>query len=381
MASPSPSSPFRLSPPSSCSSTLIMTPAPLPPLRRGPVPKGHLQPHISNLPRRRRAPVGTTLRISAPPVPSRSPSTSRSRSSPAGVDADSNSTSYAPSPIQLPSLPALPFPISTGGVPKQRPNGEYTDIEPWGPNGNSLNVGSGPAHGNVPRRAAKPKPLTVAQLRASRRRERCMQELGRASGVFVAFESENASAEEEDMAEFGAVVQIQSNRDEDEACSEDKGLEGGGTPVLRLVSPGTRDDGVPCLQPAQLREACAFVCGHRKEGRRVLITAPRDHATDAFGVGVCCCAESCSSSTALDQEDEVEDVDSERVHRLSVLLHDGHDEEDDGIQGGGLRDEWRGLLSREGIQFLATTLRVASAPPSPSLSPSPLPSAIDTTES
>ncbi|KAJ7913006.1 hypothetical protein B0H13DRAFT_2326769 [Mycena leptocephala] len=249
----------------------------------------------------------TTLRISAPP-------------STTSIAADS--TSCVPSPIQLPSLPPLPFPISTGGIPQKREKIVYP--EPRGP--------VQPAHGNVPRRA---RPLTPAQLRARRRCERCIQELGRASGIFVAFGCDSA----EEDAEFGAVVRISANRDPDENGSEpgesvdDKG---GGLPVLRFVAPGIRDDGVPCLRPAQLLAACAFVCGHRAEGHQVLITAPREHAVDALSVGVCCATRSALATRMSDQEDQdgcAEDADSEHVHRLLMQWHDLPLDDDD--RGGG----------------------------------------------
>ncbi|KAJ6509760.1 hypothetical protein DFH09DRAFT_1334082 [Mycena vulgaris] len=342
-----PSSPFQLSPGSSCSSTLIMTPVPLPPLRR-PAPKGPLQPHITNLPRRRRAPMAN-LCMSAPP-----------RSA-------SGDSTYAPSPIQIPSLPVLPFPISGGGVPMQRETLSVPSSAPRGP--------VQPAHGNVPRRT---KPLSAAQLRARRRRERCIQELGRSSGVFLAFECESAEEEAEDR--FDAVVRISAAREGDAEEGKDLGVDDkGGGAVLRFTAPGTRDDGVPCLQPAQLRAACAFVSGHRAEGRRVLITAPRAHAVDALSVGVCCIRSDAEVTRFMDEDadDDVDgDADAERVHRLVMRWHDlpAEDaEDDDGYDGGGLKEEWRGLLSRDGMDYLAAVVGCPTqdSPPPPSRSPSP----------
>jgi hypothetical protein len=98
---------------------------------------------------------------------------------------NSTSTSYAPSPIQLPSLPFL---ISAPGGPQLREyEHEYLQQAQHG--------GTRPAHANMPRRA---KVLTAAQVRVKRRRERGMQELGRALGVFVAFESASAEDINED---------------------------------------------------------------------------------------------------------------------------------------------------------------------------------------
>ncbi|KAJ7815645.1 hypothetical protein B0H14DRAFT_2846891 [Mycena olivaceomarginata] len=368
MASPPPSSPlFRLSGSSSCSSTLIMTPAPgpLPMLvHRGPAPKGHLQPHVSNLPRRRRAPpvpVSTTLRISAPPAPS----TSRSRSSPSPAAGNSTSTSYAPSPIQLPSLP---FPISASGGPQLR---EYDSYEreyehEYLMMKQAQHQGTGPAHANVPRRA---KVLTAAQVRARRRRERGMQELGRASGVFVAFESASAEDINEDREEFGAVVRIQtSSAGGETSCEEETGK------VLRLVvARDARDDG------DTLCAACAFVGKHREGGSRVLVTTPRERAVDALSVGVCC-ATTISPDPEQVNSNRDTDMDAEEdVHQLLVRWHDlpadDRDEDDeDGDHGGGLRDEWRGLLSRDGIEYLAAALFPAPPSPSPSNSTPPSPS-------
>ncbi|KAJ7776635.1 hypothetical protein DFH07DRAFT_798780 [Mycena maculata] len=331
------SSLFRLSPGSSCSSTLIMTPAPLPSLR-GPAPKGALQPHITNLPRRRRAPIATSLRISAPPTPS------RSTASPAPGSAQPTT------PIHLPALPPLPFPISAGGVP-DRPSAPAPTAR-----GNVQ-----PAHGNVPRRA---KPMTEAQMRARRRRERCVQELGRASGIFVAFPCDSA----EDENEFGAEVRIAPGPDEG-ATDVDVDDKGGGAAILRVVAPGTRDDGVPCLEPAQLRAAGAFVSKQRTAGRRVVITAPRAHAVDALSVGVCCVAASeLPSHEPPGQDPKVLDDADPELHRLVMRWHDLPADDDDDDYGGGLKGEWRGLLSRDGMDYLATAVGVpipASTPPWP----------------
>ncbi|KAJ7235627.1 hypothetical protein B0H12DRAFT_136625 [Mycena haematopus] len=350
----SPSSPFRPSPSSSCSSTLIMTPAPgpVPLLHRGPKAKGPLQPHISNLPRRRRGPTGAIpmLRISMPPCAS--PSTSRNSSSP-----DSTATSYAASPIQLPTLPLLPFPISAPQtrIPQRQTHIAYgmmldnnTDTEPVGP-----------PHGNLPRRR------TAKVVAAGRRRRQNLQELGRDSGVFVAFDGEDS------QKQFGAVVRI-NMKAAALGADGDGELEEDLTPLLRLFVPGARDDGVPCLEPVQLRAACAFVCGHREGGRRVLITAPRELAVNAFSValGVSCArSDSTVSAGEYGMEYEGGDVDAERMHRVLIRWHDlpsevRGEEEGEG-EGEGLRDEWRGLLSRDGIDYLATAL--ASFPPSTSL--------------
>ncbi|KAJ7122565.1 hypothetical protein C8R43DRAFT_1136190 [Mycena crocata] len=338
-----PSSPFRLSPSSACSSTLIITPTPLPPVR-GPAAKGPLQPHITNLPRRRR-PMAT-LRISAPP----------SSASPKPPD-----STYLPSPIQLPSLP--PFPISPGFPPPAVREGP-TIAQPRGP--------VQPAHGNVPRRA---KPLSETQLRARRRRERCVQELGRASGVFVAFPPHPLDTTEEDEDEFDAVVRISPAED---GGSNAKVVDKGGGATMSLVTPGTRDDGVPSLTAAQLRAACAFVWAHQADGRRVLITAPRAYAVDAMSVGVCCGSRSVESARASPRPHELEggdgvDADADRVHRLVMRWHDlpsSQDDEDDDF-GGGLKDDWRGLLSHDGIYYLAAALRAPTLSHSRPSSPLP----------
>jgi len=152
----------------------------------------------------------------------------------------------------------------------------------------------------------------------------------------------------------------------------DSEVEGDETPMLPLIVPGARDDGVPSLEPAQLRSACAFVCGHRKEGRRVLITAPREHAVDALTVALgVSCARSDAILTGGEEEGGAEegDVDAQCLHRILIRWHDlptevqgEYKDEDD--RGEGLRDEWRGLLSRDGIDYLAAAL--AAEPPSPS---------------
>lgn len=231
-----------------------------------------------------------------------------------------------------------------------------------------------PAHGNVPRRA---KPLNAAQVRVRRRRERCFQELGRESGIFIAFACSPADGSEDEG--FNAVVRISPIQDgkAEEGTSadvDDKG-GGGGAAVARFSAHGTRDDGVPCLQPAQLRAACTFVCQHRAEGRRVLIVAPRAHAVDALSVGVCCISRRAHPTEAV--EDGSEDAEQERVHRLVMRWHDlpaEDDDEDDAYGAGGLKDEWRGLLSRDGMDYLAAAvghpaLASPRSPPLPSPSP------------
>ncbi|KAJ7692049.1 hypothetical protein B0H17DRAFT_1330843 [Mycena rosella] len=223
-----------------------------------------------------------------------------------------------------------------------------------------------PAHANVPRRA---KPLSAAR----RRRARSVQELGRASGVFVAL----GCGEGADAREFGAVVRIVGLDGVGDNGMEDKA----GGAVVRFVAASTRDDGVPSLAPAQLRAACAFV--RAQQGRRVLITAPRAHAADALGVGVCCVAgaaldipgDDMDADSGTDSHFDADldwdsgaeaqaDADAECVRRLVMRWHDlpapasssstssstGEDDEDEdgGGGGGGLKDAWRGLLSRAG---------------------------------
>ncbi|KAJ6577728.1 hypothetical protein B0H19DRAFT_1062314 [Mycena capillaripes] len=426
---PDPCSPFPSS--SGRSSTLVMTPAPLslsllPSFHRGPKAKGHLQPHITNLPRRpKRAPV----RITAPRQPSTSSSspssTSDGKKEKEDVDAAAEaqdkpeaeeSPAPAPSPICLPALPPLPFPISAPWPAHAQPSSTASQEDEEEsiirmrvrPEPQHANVPVGPAHANVPRRRRAKKPPG-----------RCLQELGRASGVFVAFAAEGdaqaqAQATEAQLEEgFGAVVCIC-----EDASIETEGVpiddtsmridDDGERPVLRLGARGyARDDGVPRLRPAQLRAARAFVRAYQETDKgagRVLITAPRARAADALAVGVCCACvhppmhvrEGGVAGKAGDrveegeEEDEEEQEEAERIHRLLVRWHDlpadeWREEDEERGGGGWLREEWRGLLSRDGIEYVAGALVVSVAPPSPApssarpststppSSPSPLP--------
>ncbi|KAK6996813.1 hypothetical protein R3P38DRAFT_3070610 [Favolaschia claudopus] len=358
----SPSSPYRLSPSSACSSTLIMTPAPPHHHQRGPAPKGHLQPHISNLPRRRRAPGATTLRISAP----QAPSSSSLSPSPKEENANSTSSSYAPSPIQIPSL----FPFGKGGLMPPR-NGVLNSQGIW--------------------QAYRESPTTTAPSSSTHRgRKRALQELGYGSGYFVAFEKlgSGEEGEDEDMV-FGATIRITHEEEvDDEACViEDKrGDDDRGAELRLVVSGSSRDDGVPNLTPAQLRAAVAFGRRQREEGHQVLITVPPRNPVDALSIGACCIAIE-EPDTITKEElslDEDADADVERIHLLLVPWHDmpleelAADDSDSGHLGGGLGDAWRGLLSRDGIEYLASAMRGADALPTPvSFSPpaSPPPSA------
>ncbi|KAJ7651163.1 hypothetical protein FB45DRAFT_889821 [Roridomyces roridus] len=366
-----PSSPFRLSPGSTCSSSLIMTPAPVPPLPvRGPLAKGPLQPHITNLPRRHKA--TPPLRNIAIPAPSSS-----------SASAESPST-YAQTPIQLPTLP---FPISAG-IPQRRVDASDEEeedsaasVHPPSPpsppaarptplpavegRGRAVRGPVQPSHGTVPRRA---RGLTEAQIRARRRRERCVQELGSASsGVFVAFtlDSEKEKEKEgEGDEEFGAVVRIvPAPSSSSQVQSHDDVDDKGGT-VLRVISCGTRDDGIPSLKPGQLRDICSFVDKHR--ARRVVITAPRSHAVDALAAGVCA-VYSVSREEAVANDGQLMCVEPKPLHRLVMRWHDlpspdeDEDREDEGSRG--LKDAWRGLLSRRGMDYIADALLVEGTAP------------------
>ncbi|KAJ7036694.1 hypothetical protein C8F04DRAFT_1257582 [Mycena alexandri] len=453
---------------SSYSSTLIMTPAPLPRTHglhldlhalnghhhhhRGPAPKGALGPHISNLPRRpvRKAAAGGGgggLPVARVPLlvasqnidqkgrrmnrkTKRLESESESESS---ASAPTTASVVVPSPIQL---PRLPFPIS----------GQVVDVVL--------------ERKEVPAREAVV--VTEAQMR---KRERCVQELGRKSGVFVAFSACHRTAVggdakdvlEEEEEGFDAVIRISAaastdeNSDAQEQEQEQRGIihdvdTHTGVPTLRLVLPppspspssaggaAPDDTGVPRLTTVQLRAACAFDAGHRRRRAqaqspcpedshkadaadssraahgRILVSAPRELAIEAFGVGVVLClsltttAADASSDRDVDvdarrragaqdrgEADTDEDVD-ERVHSLVMGWHDlpqpgreldssasyvedrssstaSPEFRDDGGEGEGevgLHDAWRGLLSREGMDYLA---RVLSGSSSSSASP------------
>ncbi|KAF8175728.1 hypothetical protein K438DRAFT_1771014 [Mycena galopus ATCC 62051] len=330
--------------------------------------EGPLGPHVSNLPRRPRVPplnTLATLRISTSPC------------SPCSRGA-STATSYAPSPIQIPSLPLLPFPIADAGgiqIPQQQQLNAYRyeyeyethddtdmDIEPVEP--------VGPTYANVPRRTVKLATITAPVIAGRRRRQRpSMQELGlgRGPSVFVAFEESTGAGKDADQARFDAVVRIKAPDATGDADAAD-------VPQLQLVARGTRDDGVPSLEPAQLRAACAFVCEHRERegmaGKRVLITAPREHAVDAFCVALGAIVFGTMSGSRSREAWSTADGDAERMHRVMVRWHDfpvpveGQDGDGGETEGGDsrLRDDWRGLLSRNGIEYLAAALLGSTSP-------------------
>ncbi|KAJ7290447.1 hypothetical protein C8J57DRAFT_1275904 [Mycena rebaudengoi] len=176
-----------------------------------------------------------------------------------------------------------------------------------------------------------------------------------------------------------------------------------------------RDDGVPCLEPAQLKAAWGFLGretagdegGAVGRGRRVLVTAPRAHAADAMGVGVGACVR---VQGLADEKGDANEY-RERMHALLVRWHDLPDECDpppaytapaflrrrsasqppqareartvdakrlpvlpragtstdsdaEGLRDrdralvvpGGLQEAWRGVLSRGGIEYLGRVL-------------------------
>ncbi|KAJ7080308.1 hypothetical protein C8R44DRAFT_895414 [Mycena epipterygia] len=487
------------SPSSASSSTLVQTP--LPNVRlglnslnlnlnltglsmRGPAPKGPLQPHVSNLPRRRR-PVPVPVRAvevdgeeiekeavaeiqeqapppAAPPIAEPVLSSGCSSASVAGSSSSSPSpslSSHSPSSSLAPS-PSLSSPSSSVALTPRRP--AHHRLPSHRPARGPLQ----PAHANLPRRRMQ---------RPQRRPDRGMQALGR-SGVFVAFGGEG----EEEEEGFDVVVRIGEAEGgeadvteggdvhvEQDTTTDDVDQGGGGTLRLTLLAPGPpRDDGVPRLRPAQLRALGAFVRGSSasphsssdthsspstatpsetqpsapaptpsttpatststSRRRRILICAPRARAleADVLGAGVCLvlwggglpapslalapdAAPTLSPPTLsaptpapapVHAEGKTHGDAENRVHRLLVAWHDcappssafssssyssgddsdDHDSdlEDDveedgrgqgrgrghggeggrGKEGQGLRDEWRGVLSRGGMDYLEGVL-------------------------
>ncbi|KAJ7057059.1 hypothetical protein C8F01DRAFT_1308728 [Mycena amicta] len=313
-----PSSPL---PASSCSSTLVLTPPPLEftgngLLGHGLAPKGPLQPHISNLPRRkpRALPVvvnsprksrtkGVSMMEYVPPT-LRITAAGVGRDSGFGSDSDSDSHSssestksqFAVSPIAIPSLPPI---LARAGAVLPTPRGVL---------GKSSSV----------------------------------QRLGRSSGVFLSLGEDDAV-----LSDVDTIVRILPGSSTPSSTGSDSDTH---TLCLGTTS-APRDDGLPTLQPAQLDAVCSFV----QRQRRIAVVAPSpEYAADAFSVGLCAYynAVPAPDRDGVDWEMSVDaDPGATRLHRLVWKWHDLPED-----SSGALASQWRGLLSRDGLDIVATVL-------------------------
>lgn len=207
--------------------------------------------------------------------------------------------------------------------------------------------------------------------------ERCKQEILHHSGVFVAFSGPFAFSGSDAEGEYDAVIRL--SYVPAPAPSPTSAPCGKNTLTLALPSARDRDDGVPLLSAAQLTEACAFLklalaLAPADAGTpRVYIETPRERAVDGMSVAVCWVV---SLALALGGPGEAGDRGEEdaeeggAVHRLLMAMHDlpcpsfsaasaeerpADTAEDD--EGPALRAEWRGLLSRDGMDFLERVVR------------------------
>ncbi|KAF7292879.1 hypothetical protein MIND_01186900 [Mycena indigotica] len=266
-----PSSPL---PASSASSTLVMTPPPIDIARANvPLAKGPLQPHISNLPRRkpqqprnpnmhaRRAKgistmlaTGCNLRMTTAGEHNASSSSSGSQS---------KKSQYATSPIVVPVVPR---------ILQSPPN---LSLE------------------------AAPSPIYT-------------QQLGRQSGLLVVLDTGKDA--------LPGVVRI-SGPSEDSSST------------LTLELPrNTHDNGMTTLLPTHLDLLSSFVAGIKTT--RIAVVAPPESSVDAFSIGLFLYLH-IHPETETDTEMSSEaDPAATRVHRLFWRWHDIPEEDPEGLQRG-----------------------------------------------
>lgn len=137
---------------------------------------------------------------------------------------------------------------------------------------------------NLPRRRRKA--LTSEQLTIQRAFRRCLQEIGDDSGVFVAFtevddEEEQATRKLRLLGgeDFSYVVKVCTASESKIWKEDDRTL------WLYVPSDICYDDGNTHLDEQQLRVACRFL-GLQGCKEKVLITTPRDRAADGMSLAV-----------------------------------------------------------------------------------------------
>ncbi|KAF4563035.1 hypothetical protein AB1N83_004697 [Pleurotus pulmonarius] len=341
--------------------------------------RGNLEPHITNIPRRRKKIVNvervqetlqTLPEAVVPDFPSRPEITVQPPESDAQDEAQQN--------------------VATAPLGLQRDPLHQAD--------------TAQALTNLPRRRRKA--LTSEQLTIQRAFRRCLQEIGDDSGVFVAFtevddEEEQATRKLRLLGgeDFSYVVKVCTANETKIWKEDDRTL------WLYVPSDICYDDGNTHLDEQQLRVACRFL-GLQGCKEKVLITTPRDRAADGMSLAVLYLAISrrfvpppiafleptaastigphpsymlsrtASTSSTISHYSEA----GSQIHSLLVYLHDqscddieeayGHILHAAGRSrsgrsgmlgwkvGSGLRIEWRGTLSREGIDFLDDVLHV-----------------------
>ncbi|TFK66059.1 hypothetical protein BDN72DRAFT_860183 [Pluteus cervinus] len=291
---------------------------------------GYVQPHVSNVPRRRKillpspredAPI---QRISAPPSP-HTPKSPLFDLRPAMIEVDEERDLATPLPIALPSLPmlvqiptvpAIDSPSLFPGYGISGPVDIVVDIDP--PSVPSVDLRSStngvrpspPPSGpppaptnliNLPRRRRQP--LTVEEVERERRRSwernHHLLELGNGSGVFVALADEDELEQQRipglrsgwgggkvsttvikllrgrinEGREAGRWVERSSVNNTDNSTSSSTELD-------MFLQDEDSDDGITSLSSEQLSQASTF-CSN---SRTILVIAPRSSPADAISL-------------------------------------------------------------------------------------------------
>ncbi|KAJ7597607.1 hypothetical protein C8J56DRAFT_920510 [Mycena floridula] len=286
--------------PSEISSTLVVSP----PILGKPMPhaRGHIQPHVSNLPRRK--PRIRRIEASFP-----SSSSDGSASSAARI--------VATSPA-IPSIVALAAQAPTPAQSKSLPFIQH----------------QGPHVSNLPRRRVVMSPQKRRRIWLEQTQ---IQEILPESGIFMSFSSpdredmdEHSRAEWENFGKFDCIITIEA--------SETTGVVQSGTSMTISVSKDCLDLGISHLSKEQMLEAWTFLSSHNRQ----LICTTADRAVDALAIAVGYLASKPTSISCCPDQDLSSA--EENVHNIISHLHDYHDDT--------LNETWKGLLSRDGVEWL-----------------------------
>ncbi|KAH8827818.1 hypothetical protein DL96DRAFT_1555412 [Flagelloscypha sp. PMI_526] len=277
-----------------------------------------------------------------------------------------------PTPITIPSIPDFmrvpsmsgsPAPLAPVPLPSSPP-----PMQSKGP--------IQPSVTNVPRRRRKEPRYTDAELREQRQwdweRRVALCEVGTESGVFVSFHDDQDDDElMDDFVSFVRIVQSEKDAHLDGQVV----IHDNRTIQLSIPWGPSRDDGLPHLTTTQLRAAVHFVQDiwsrtTRMASKRLLVITPNNRPTDAMAIAVTLLASqgqdyNTVSAPLLFAHDNDMDVDHPSpsavqetpIHSILMQVHDLANE-DDGhyLTTGGLKGPWRGVISRDGMDFLAGCL-------------------------
>lgn len=308
-----------------------------------PKAKGHLEPHVSNLPRRKHR---------NNPVAGTSHRTKSTRS-----ETPQTSTLPTEEPLPLPPstviTPPLPPPLPTPQSVLQRPSSPSK-----GP--------IGPTISNLPRR---PKPtMPTDALLAKRRREwekrTKIQEILPNSGVFLCFRDPDDS--DDDLDEF-IVARAQHYNSIIRVCAgSDSGIRPNEfSKSLDLVVPKglCHDHGMPHLSAEQMLVSWKYLTvSSPRTLARQLISTTRDRAVDAVAIAVGYLALKFLSQRPAESDtpppgggrcaarqcfcfcDHSVHGQDQPIHTILAHINDFHEDTVDGA--------WQGVLSRDGIDWL-----------------------------